>query len=65
MFRVVDKLLLLMVGFPPLYFVFRFLRWYVNTDLVAPEQSEYQGKSAQNSASDSGSHPEGHDGEED
>lgn len=54
-----------MVGFPPLYFVFRFLRWYVNTDLVAPEQSEYQGKSAQNSASGSGSHPEGPDAEED
>ena len=44
MFRVVDKLLLLLLGFPPLYFVFRFLRWYVNTDQVAPAQAEYQSK---------------------
>lgn len=43
MFRLVDKLLLLLVAFPPFYFVVRFLKWYVNSDVNHEESSDTNG----------------------
>lgn len=43
MFRLVDKLLLLLVAFPPFYFVVRFLKWYVNSDVYQEENRDTNG----------------------
>jgi hypothetical protein len=38
--RYLDKIICLLVSMPPLYMLFRFVRWYVRTESEAPEQTE-------------------------
>lgn len=38
--RAVDRLILLLLTFPPLYFAYRFIRWYVNTEPVEEEGTQ-------------------------
>ena len=44
-FKVIDKLFLVLFTFPPLYFAFRFVKWYMNTEteeIKVPEE-EFEG----------------------
>ena len=38
MFRAIDRLFFLMVLMPPVYMLYRFVKWYVRDD--QPEESE-------------------------
>lgn len=42
-FRVIDKLFLALFTFPPAYFVYRFFRWYLNTEPVEIEREIKRG----------------------
>ena len=41
LFRIIDKLFLMLFTFPPAYFVYRFFRWYLNTEPVAMDPSDF------------------------
>lgn len=36
MMRVLDKLICMLVAAPPLYMMFRFVRWYMRADVEQP-----------------------------
>lgn len=38
--RVLDKIICLLVSLPPLYMLYRFVRWYVRTDSEPAEEAE-------------------------
>lgn len=40
MFRLIDKLFCLLVVAPPVYLVFRFLRWYVKQETPQTEETQ-------------------------
>lgn len=37
--RYLDKLICLLVSMPPLYMLYRFVRWYVRTDSESKDES--------------------------
>jgi hypothetical protein len=45
MFRLLDKLFCLFVAVPPLYLLFRFMRWYVKQETEDTESTNTEAES--------------------
>ena len=43
--KILDKLILVLLAFPPLYFAYRFIRWYVNTEPQGEENGNHRDQS--------------------
>lgn len=40
MFKFIDKLICLFVTLPPVYLAFRFLRWYLKSEVAEDQEAE-------------------------
>ncbi|MBZ0188337.1 MAG: hypothetical protein K8F91_18970 [Candidatus Obscuribacterales bacterium] len=47
MFKVLDKLICLFVTLPPVYLAFRFLRWYLKSEILETHEPQETGEPAE------------------